>query len=205
MSRERSSLRSSASASNLYTHFRQVHPEIYVVILPIVQSREKNKRRAVQNTSLHGFLDNSRQRNVNKGMVQFFTRPTVCLSLIELTAFRKFINCLNLRVHVPTRATISNSLSKKFNEVLTSIQNQVLKSEYVVLKFDGWSSVRNDTILGFMFSYLKEDLLLRTRTIGTFCETGGQDSDKVAKVIRTAIQSRCSKRTPDFLFLTPRQ
>ncbi len=47
MSRERSTLRSSASASNLYTHFRQVYPEINTVISPIVQSREKNKRRAV--------------------------------------------------------------------------------------------------------------------------------------------------------------
>ncbi len=62
----------------------------------------------------------------------------------------------------------------------------MLKSEYVVLAFDGWSPLRNEAILGFMISYLDEDLLLRTRTIGTFCETGGQDSDKVAELIRTA-------------------
>ncbi len=101
-------------------------------------------------------------------------------------------------MHVPTRNTISNWISKKFNEVLTLIQNQVPKSEYIGLTFDRWSSVRNEANLKFIISYLDEDLLLRTRTIGKSGETGEQDSDKVAELIRTAIQSRCSNRTPDF-------
>ena len=197
-SRERSTLRSSASASNLYTHFRQVHPEIYSVLLPIVQSRERNKKRFIQKSSLHDFLENARQRNVDDAMIHLFTRPEVSLSLIEQATFRKLMNCMNPKVRVPTRATLNNWISKKFNEVLNLLQEQILAAEYVALTFDGRSTLRNEAVLGFMILFLDDNLLLQTRTIGTFSETKGQKSEHLAELIGTVVKSRCAKRVPDF-------
>ena len=37
--------RSSANASNMYSHFRSVHAEVFPILQPIIKTREKNKRR----------------------------------------------------------------------------------------------------------------------------------------------------------------
>ena len=95
LSTRRTTIRSSNNASNLYTPLKQVHPEVYSIFLPIIQSRLKNKRRHSQISTLDKFIDSTRQTSTNDSLVKLFTERDISLNAIENASFREFFRCLN--------------------------------------------------------------------------------------------------------------
>lgn len=81
-------LRSENSACNVYSHFRLVQSEMYALVEPIVQSREKNKRPKTQLKTLTEVLVRSRQRVVDDALLCLFSAPDELKRLLESVRFK---------------------------------------------------------------------------------------------------------------------
>ncbi len=71
--RQDSTFRSALTSSNLYSHYKSLHPEEYLVLKPIVKAREKNKHsRDKPKMTIEYSLNISRQRSFGEASLKFF-------------------------------------------------------------------------------------------------------------------------------------
>ena len=57
---------------------------------------------------------------------------------------------------------MNTKLWERFNQSIERINGEAASAEFITIKFDGWLSVRNESVLGFMISSLGDALELRT-------------------------------------------
>ena len=74
----------------------------------------------------------------------------------------------------------------------------VSESEFKLLTFDGWCTVRNESVLGMMKYLLREDLLLHTFCVGNFKINLGHSADDVAKYIVYTMLDRMNAQVSDY-------
>eukprot|EP00171_Calliarthron_tuberculosum_P023086 IDg23086t1 len=198
VNRERATLRSAHNASNLYSHLKQVHPEIYSVLTPIVQGRERNKKPMVQSTTITEVMARSTKRVINDAFVRLFASPDLPKRLLENARFKTLLRAINSNVKVPTRSTLNSWLWDKFRVTINRIKDQVQSAEYTVLIFDGWSTFRNEAVLGFMISLLSPNLTLETYCLGNFIMKSGHGARHVSEIITQVVRERLGGRIPDY-------
>ena len=101
----------SGSASNLYSHFRLKHPEVYKIIVPIIEARRCNKRHCTGNQStIHQSLIKNKQTKFDDAILQMFSAPDISKNLIENELFKNIVTSLSPFVKVPTRKTLNSRL-----------------------------------------------------------------------------------------------
>ena len=86
--RRRATFRSPRNASNLYSHFKLVHPEVYAIIAPIIQSRQKNKKARTQTGTIIDSFARSRQCVVDEALLCLFAAPDVPTRLLDNYRFQ---------------------------------------------------------------------------------------------------------------------
>lgn len=196
--RTRSKFRCSRTSSNLYTHFKLVHNDVYNIVSPIIHSREKNKKRKVVSTTIAESLAISNKRKIIESLLRFFSSPDVSSRLFDNKLFLKFVQCINPTVEIPTRKTLNSMLWDKFNETIAQISACVRDAEFYSVIFDSWSSIHNESVLGFSVCFLNKCLTLETSCIGNYGMSNTHTARDVSDFIAKMVRERCSGRYPCF-------
>eukprot|EP00171_Calliarthron_tuberculosum_P023067 IDg23067t1 len=140
ISRENATFRSARNASNMYSHFKHVHANIYEVLDPFIQARTHNKRQRIATQKHQGTIQGSlvrlNQRTFNEAMMRFFASPDVPKAVLENPRFKEVIAVANPSLSVSTVRTLNSRLWSKFHSMLESIRSTVVASEFHVLMFD---------------------------------------------------------------------
>ncbi len=68
----------------------------------------------------------------------------------------------------------------------------------MVLTFDGWFTHCNESVIGFIVSFLNIELVLQVRTTGNFKITDGHSSADFYQVIQKVEHERLASRQSDF-------
>ena len=199
--RVRATLRCSKSASNMYVHIKTKHPSIYGLIEPIIRSRELKKRSRTQCTTISDIFARSRQRAMDEAFLCFFSSPDIQKSMIEHPRFQELLRSMSPNVLIPTVKTLTSRLWDKFYATLNTVKEKIYGSEFTVLKSESWSTFQNEAVLGFMVSYVDEELNLQTRCVGNIAFFGRHTESDVAEVITKVVQERLGGRTPDYFLL----
>lgn len=199
--RSNAKFRSANNASNLYSHFKHVHSAMFSVLELLIQARVNNKRRCTeksrQGTIGQAFV-RSNQKSFDQALLSFFSAPDVPNAVISSNRFKKVISAANSSLSVPTVKTLNSRLWTKFNSVIEDIKLHVAKAEFVVLLFDGWSTVRNQSVLGCMVASLDSSISLVVKTVGNFHMTRGHTAQYLCDVLKQVVQKRLGGRTPTF-------
>jgi len=162
--------RSQNCASNAYSHFTLKHSEIYAVINPLIESRKCNKREAPTrySESIGKYFTKSRQNRFDENTLRLFSSPDVPKALSENVIFKELIKSANFALSFPIRKTIDSRLLDVFHATIKLIRSEIPKAEFVAVTFDGWSTSRSGSVIGFMVSTTGEQLNLKTRCVGKF-------------------------------------
>ena len=99
---------------------------------------------------------------------------------------------------MPTIKTLNSQLWDRFHKTISKIKNELSEAENIVVTFDGWSSLRNECVIGFMISFLDGDCGLQTRCLGNIkMKTGHSESD-LTSIIADIVRERLDKRKPNY-------
>lgn len=202
---EKATFRSSGSASNMYSHMKYRHPKVYSVLQPVIDGRKNNKRQCVprqgtmEQTTIKSVNSEGRQSKFDEALLRYFAGPDVPKNLIEYKRFKEVVLAANPALSIATTKTLNARLWHRFNETIHFIRRDVSAAEFVTLTFDGWSTSRNESVLGFMVSILAEDTLsLRTKCVGNFRLPRGHSANELCKVMGEVVVDRLGHRVPDF-------
>ncbi len=116
----RATFRCSGSASNMYTHFKTKHHDIYSIVRSVIQGRTNNKRARTYYTTISDVVARSRQKSVESAFLYFFASSDIPKSMIEQPRFKHLLNTVN------DKFTVSSSLllTKVLRKVLSCSQNK---------------------------------------------------------------------------------
>ena len=112
-SRRISIVQSLGGASNLYTYFRHVHPEVYDIIEPIIRNRDKNKRLCLASHTIAESFSRSTQRRLEDEMLCFFTSTEVLHKLFSSTRFQRVLSVLDPNCVISSLRTLKFSALEK--------------------------------------------------------------------------------------------
>ena len=191
-------IRSSHNASNLYTHFRAVHSDIYSVLIPIIEGKEKNKQTRTIYITLDEVQNRRRKTLVEDAILFQFSAPDVPKALLLNSRFKNLMNALNPSFKIPTLCTLNARLWQQFHKTINDIKSDIAKREHIVITFDGWASVRNERVIGFIVSFLDENLELKNRCIGNFKVSTSHFASDIAGIISEVIRDRIGSRKPSY-------
>lgn len=205
VSDDKATFRSENTASNMYSHIRCRHPSVYDVLRPIIDGRKHNKRQCLpepgkmSQTTIATSNGRGKQSRFDEALLRYFAGPDVPKNTIEYKRFKDVVLAANPCLRIATTKTLNARLWCRFNETIEVISRDASAAEFLTLMFDGWSTSRNEAVLGFMASMLdKNTLQLRTRCVGNFRLPKGHGAVELSRVIGNVVAQRLGKRVPNF-------
>eukprot|EP00171_Calliarthron_tuberculosum_P004297 IDg4297t1 len=199
--RDRARFRSANNASNLYSHFKHVHSEVYSILEPLIQAKINNKRQRTndaQQGTIERMVVRSKEKAFYEFLLQFFAAPDIPKSVLEHCRFKKLINAANPLLKLPTVKTLNSRLWSKFNNVIETVKNNAQSADFLTFMFDGWSTARTEAVLGCMVSTIDANFLLETKTVGNFRLAGRHTAADICNVLKSVIQKRLGGRKPTY-------
>lgn len=86
----------------------------------------------------------------------------------------------------------------KFRQAVEQIRQSVSSTEFVVPTFVGWSTVRNEAILGFIASWIDKDLRLHSKVVGNCRLSGRHTANDVCGVLSRVVIERLGGKLPGY-------
>lgn len=200
-SADRARFRSANTSSNLYSHFKHVHSEVFSILEPLIKAKVNNKRRRLDNPrqgTIETMVVRSQERTFDECLLQFFAAPDIPKNVLEHCRFQNLIKAANSNLKTPTVKTLNSRLWTKFNTVIESIKQTVQSAEFLTFMFDGWSTARSEAVLGCMVTTIDEQLLMVTKPVGNFRLSGRHTAADVCNVLQNVIQKRLGGRRPTY-------
>lgn len=175
-----------------------MHIEAYSILLPIVRSPDKNKPRRVKSNTIEESMNSSRENKFKDALIALYSSPDIPRRLFRRQRLTQVIHSLNPDVCIPNAKTMDSKQLEMFEQTLCKIQEAILGSEHIVLTFDGWSSERNESVIGFMVSFLGERLELTKRYLGNSKMNNGNLAVEIVNAIEDVVAKRLNRRIPTY-------
>ncbi len=158
----------------------------------------QNKRLSLASYTIAESFSRSTQGRLEDAMLCIFASPEVPHKLFSSTRFQRVLSVLNPNCVISSLRTLDSRLWQKFRDTISRIQEVCTESEFTTLAFDGWTSCRNEAVLGFMIAYLGSWWQMATKCVGNFEMTGGHSAADVSHVIEEVILKRLARKVPTY-------
>ena len=119
-----------STKSNILTHFRGQHPELYENILKLVSSTSSL-------TNVELFKDHDSSDIVNQ-FTDVILKNNLTLNLFENPTLKSLLTLFSPTLKVPYKKQIMDCLENKFLLVESFLKTQLAKSNFISIGFDIW-------------------------------------------------------------------
>lgn len=105
------------------------------------------------------------------------------LRLVEDKCWQNFFNAIRPSYKIPSRYDLGHKLlDNEYDSVQDQVKAKILMSSNLALQCDGWTNIRNESILNFVVT-TPEPVLLKTMTTGVEKHTGDYIASELKKCI----------------------
>ena len=106
--------------------------------------------------------------SVLRAIMLFIVRGLYPLSIIENIHFKTLVKCLDPRIVLPCRATLTRSLLPQlYEEAKGKLLEELAQCNHVALTSDGWTSAVNDPYITVTVHYVNQKMKMISRVLNT--------------------------------------
>ena len=151
------------NTSNLLTHLRDHHPDLYAEAIPHCSHTTKATK---HQPTLHEVIDktkkydpkSSRAQLLNKAAVYYIAKDMQSLYTVEKPAFRHLIHTLDPKYNLPSRKYFTKQeIPRMYSKIKEVVQGKMSGAKYFTATTDLWTSCSSYPYLSYTVHFIDDD------------------------------------------------
>jgi hypothetical protein len=121
-------------------------------------------------------------------LILYIVRSIQPLSIVEDVHFRALIHQNDLRLSLPSRSTLTNSLLPElYIEAKLKLKQNLSAGKWVALTADGWTSITNEGYPTVNLHYISDKMKTVSRVLSTWCIEVSHTAENLAREPRDLV------------------
>ncbi|XP_067650354.1 E3 SUMO-protein ligase ZBED1-like [Haliotis asinina] len=130
----------------------------------------------------------ARAKLITRNLALYIATDLRPYSIVENSAFKNFVHCLEPKYSVPSRPTLSEKVMPNlYEEVRQSVQSQLHEAQTIAMTSDGWTSRATESYITITAHFIDSQWILQNKVLQTRaiyeCHTG----TNIAQVLKSAV------------------
>ena len=151
------------NTSNLLTHLRDHHPDLYAEAIPHCSHTTKATK---HQPTLHEVIDktkkyapkSSRAQLLNKAVAYYIAKDMQSLYTVEKPGFRHLIHTLDPKYNLPSRKYFTKQeIPRMYSEIKEVVQGKMSGAKYFAATTDLWTSCSSHPYLSYTVHFIDND------------------------------------------------
>lgn len=148
------------TTSNMRTHLLTLHPGKLAELTSDTDEPQPKQARITSFMPASRGLSAERQRKITDKLTRFICKDMRPINISQGSGFKDFVQELEPRYAVPSRATISDRVVKLYDATKDNIK-KMLSGENISLTTDGWTSIATEAYVTVTAHFINEDWELK--------------------------------------------
>ncbi|XP_027138680.1 zinc finger BED domain-containing protein 1-like [Larimichthys crocea] len=148
------------TTSNMRTHLLTLHPGKLAELTSDTDEPQPKQARITSFMPASRGLSAERQKKITDKLTRFICKDMRPINISQGSGFKDFVQELEPRYAVPSRATISDRVVKLYDATKDNIK-KMLSGENISLTTDGWTSIATEAYVTVTAHFINEDWELK--------------------------------------------